>query len=227
MGFEPQIRRIVFELGMPPSEEGRRTVMFSATFPQEIQNLAKDFLLNYIFLAVGRVGSTHEYITQEVIYVEPGEKLQRLTQLLVQASDGRTLVFVETKRTADHLEYDLERQNFRVSSIHGDRTQTERERALESFKNGSTPILVATDVAARGLDIPNVMHVVNFDLPSNIDDYVHRIGRTGRAGNLGRASSFVNSSNSNVLLDLQKLLAENNQQVPRWFNALVNESAPK
>ncbi|PQE26052.1 hypothetical protein CJF30_00000796 [Rutstroemia sp. NJR-2017a BBW] len=198
MGFEPQIRRIVEGEDMP-GVQNRQTLMFSATFPRDIQMLARDFLKDYVFLSVGRVGSTSENITQKVEYVEDADKRSVLLDILHTHGPGLTLIFVETKRMADSLSDFLINQNFPATSIHGDRTQRERERALEMFRNGRCPILVATAVAARGLDIPNVVHVVNYDLPTDIDDYVHRIGRTGRAGNTGIATSFFNRGNRGVV----------------------------
>ncbi|CAG5127829.1 unnamed protein product, partial [Candidula unifasciata] len=219
MGFEPQIRRIVEQDNMPPSGK-RQTNMFSATFPKEIQILARDFLENYIFLAVGRVGSTSENITQKVVWVEEQEKRSFLLDLLNAARDSLTLVFVETKKGADALEDFLLREGYPATSIHGDRSQREREDALRIFKCGDRPILVATAVAARGLDISNVRHVINFDLPSDIEEYVHRIGRTGRVGNLGLATSFFNEKNKNIVRDLLDLLSEANQEVPPWLESM-------
>lgn len=171
---------------MPPKGQ-RVTAMFSATFPKEIQVLAQDFLMpDYVFLAVGRVGSTSENIVQKVVWVEENDKRHFLMDLLdANEKDALTLVFVETKRGASDLAYMLGRQDYNVVAIHGDLKQTDRERHLESFRCGQSPILVATAVAARGLDIPNVKHVINYDLPSDVDEYVHRIGRTGRVGNIG------------------------------------------
>ncbi|MEJ1281132.1 hypothetical protein NN561_012081 [Cricetulus griseus] len=184
MGFEPQIRRIVEQDTMPPKGV-RHTMMFSATFPKEIQMLARDFLDEYIFLAVGRVGSTSENITQKVVWVEEMDKRSFLLDLLnATGKDSLTLVFVETKKGADSLEDFLYHEGYACTSIHGDRSQRDREEALHQFRSGKSPILVATAVAARGLDISNVKHVINFDLPSDIEEYVHRIGRTGRVGNL-------------------------------------------
>ncbi|KXS17338.1 DEAD-domain-containing protein [Gonapodya prolifera JEL478] len=232
MGFEPQIRRIVDGEDMPDMNN-RQTLMFSATFPKEIQMLARDFLKNYVFLAVGRVGSTSENITQRIEYVEDEDKRSVLLDILhaevaaIQASPDKvplTLIFVETKRSADMLCNFLTSQSFPATSIHGDRTQQEREWALQSFRAGRTPIMVATAVAARGLDIPNVQHVVNYDLPSDIDDYVHRIGRTGRAGNVGRATAFFNiTKDKGIVRELIELLEEANQEVPAWLNQAAKE----
>ncbi|XP_060626183.1 ATP-dependent RNA helicase DDX3X isoform X9 [Anolis sagrei] len=227
MGFEPQIRRIVEKDTMPPKGV-RQTMMFSATFPKEIQMLARDFLEEYIFLAVGRVGSTSENITQKVVWVEDSDKRSFLLDLLdATGKDSLTLVFVETKKGADSLEDFLFREGYACTSIHGDRTQRDREEALHQFRSGRSPILVATAVAARGLDISNVKHVINFDLPSDIEEYVHRIGRTGRVGNLGLATSFFNERNVNITKDLLDLLVEAKQEVPSWLENMAYEQHHK
>lgn len=223
MGFEPQIRRIVEQDTMPPKGI-RHTMMFSATFPKEIQMLARDFLDEYIFLAVGRVGSTSENITQKVVWVEELDKRSFLLDLLnATGKDSLTLVFVETKKGADALENFLFQEGYACTSIHGDRSQKDREEALHQFRSGKRPILVATAVAARGLDISNVKHVINFDLPSDIEEYVHRIGRTGRVGNLGLATSFFNERNLNITKDLLDLLVEAKQEVPSWLENMAYE----
>jgi len=224
MGFEPQIRRIVQGEDMPSIQE-RQTLMFSATFPRDIQLLARDFLKDYIFLSVGRVGSTSENITQKFEFVEDHDKRSVLLDLLAsEAPGGLTLVFVETKRMADMLSEFLMTNRLPATSIHGDRSQREREMALHTFRTGRTPILVATAVAARGLDIPNVTHVINYDLPSDIDDYVHRIGRTGRAGNTGVSTAFFNRGNRNIVRDLVELLREANQEIPSWLESVLQEA---
>ncbi|CDR98025.1 DEAD/DEAH box helicase, putative [Babesia bigemina] len=223
MGFAPQIRNIVNNRSMP--QVGRQTVMFSATFPKEIQQLARDFLHDYLYLAVGRVGSTNEFIRQRLLYADEEQKNRYLIKLLRENANGLVLIFVETKRRADTIEAFLLRENFMAVNIHGDRSQQDREEALRLFKTGERPILVATDVAARGLDINNITHVINCDLPSNIDDYVHRIGRTGRAGNVGIATSLVNETNRGILRDLLALLEESNQEVPQWFQKMVTAQA--
>ncbi|XP_047308496.1 DEAD-box ATP-dependent RNA helicase 52B-like [Impatiens glandulifera] len=223
MGFEQQIRRIIQESEMP-QPGSRQTLLFSATFPTEIQKLASDFLSNYIFLSVGKVGSSAELIDQRVELVQDEEKRQCLLGLLkgqdVYGNYNKcalTLIFVETKKGADALESWLTRKGFPASSIHGDKIQMERERALKSFRNGVTPVLVATDVAARGLDVPNVAHVINFDLPKSIDDYVHRIGRTGRAGKSGIATAFFSKKNIGLAPALAELIKESKQEVPQWL----------
>ncbi|KAH6833091.1 P-loop containing nucleoside triphosphate hydrolases superfamily protein [Perilla frutescens var. hirtella] len=230
MGFEPQIRKIVEETDMPRPGE-RQTMLFSATFPKEIQRLASDFLSNYIFLAVGRVGSSTDLIVQRVEFVRGTDKRSHLMDLIhaqrdsgIQGKQALTLVFVETKKGADSLEHWLCLNSFPATTIHGDRTQQEREYALRSFKSGNTPILVATDVAARGLDIPHVAHVINFDLPNDIDDYVHRIGRTGRTGKTGLATAFFNEKNSSLAKGLADLMKEANQEVPEWLTRFCRSS---
>ncbi|KAG7961649.1 hypothetical protein I3843_09G027300 [Carya illinoinensis] len=244
MGFEPQIRKIVEQMDMP-SPGARQTMLFSATFPKEIQRLASDFLSNYIFLAVGRVGSSTDLIVQRVEFVHESDKRSHLMDLIhaqkengVQGKQTLTLVFVETKKGADSLEHWLCLNGFPATTIHGDRTQQrrpkalsylvllqEREQALRLFKSGKTPILVATDVAARGLDIPHVGHVVNFDLPNDIDDYVHRIGRTGRAGKTGLATAFFNENNSSMARPLADLMQEANQEVPAWLTRYASRAS--
>ncbi|CAG8660702.1 10115_t:CDS:2, partial [Acaulospora colombiana] len=222
MGFEPQIRRIVEQEGV----DHRQTLMFSATFPRDIQILARDFLKDYVFLSVGRVGSTSENITQKIEFVEDDDKRSVLLDILhAQPESGLTLIFVETKRMADALSEFLINSNYPATSIHGDRSQRERERALESFRTGRTPIMVATAVAARGLDIPNVTHVINYDLPTDIDDYVHRIGRTGRAGNAGQSTAFFNRGNKGLVRDLIDLLKEANQEIPVWLENIARENS--
>ncbi|KAJ9527296.1 hypothetical protein QJQ45_025564 [Haematococcus lacustris] len=249
--------RIVEQEDMPRTGQ-RQTLMFSATFPKEIQRLAGDFLSNYVFLTVGRVGSSTDLIVQHVELVSQDEKKNTLMDL-VSTVEGLTLVFVETKRGADELERYLCYNNLPATSIHGDRSQEQREavrvqhhgdgrrgrwsglvlgvvlgvtlpllwsglvlgtalpQALRSFKSGRTPIMVATDVAARGLDIPHVTHVINFDLPKDIDDYVHRIGRTGRAGKKGLATALFSDQDTPLARPLLEVLSETHQAVPGWL----------
>ncbi|KAJ3225175.1 DEAD-box ATP-dependent RNA helicase, partial [Clydaea vesicula] len=238
MGFEPQIRRIVEGEDMPKE---RQTLMFSATFPKNIKLLAEDFLKEYVFLTVGRVGSTSDTIVQKIEYVEEMEKrgalldlLQKDQMLNMQDQNGPnlTLVFVEKRKNCDIVCDFLLKNRFPATSIHGNRSQQDREDALSMFRLGRIPILVATSVAARGLDIPYVNHVINFDLPSDIDEYVHRIGRTanvdceflGRAGNNGKATAFFNLSRDKFLLkDLTELLKEAKQELPPWIHEKTME----
>jgi len=174
-------------------------------------------------LKVGRVGSTTESITQVVKWVEPHQKnIEVVTDL--RETPGRTLIFAETKRDTDALARYLFSQGFAATGIHGDRCQREREAALRAFKSGKVQVLVATDVAARGLDIDDVAHVINYDLPAGVDSYVHRIGRTGRCGNLGKATAYFNTANKSIAKDVVKLMTQANQVVPPWLTKLAAEA---
>ncbi|XP_052687127.1 ATP-dependent RNA helicase DDX4-like isoform X3 [Crassostrea angulata] len=226
MGFGPDIRKLVEELGTPPKTE-RQTLMFSATFPEEIQKMAGDFLNDYLFLTVGRVGGACTDVTQTVYEVDRQEKRSRLCDILTETGSEKTLVFVEQKRNADFLASYLSQNGFPTTSIHGDRLQAEREEALRDFKLGKAPVLIATSVAARGLDIPLVKHVINYDLPQSIDEYVHRIGRTGRCGNLGKAISFYSNDTDGALAKpLVRILSDAMQEVPSWLEEYSKSSMP-
>jgi ATP-dependent RNA helicase DDX3X len=218
MGFVPQIRQIVEgpETDMPPTGQ-RQTLMYSATFPREIQMLAGSFLHNHFFLQIGRIGSTTENITQHVTWVEDSEKHARLMTHVREFENQLVLIFVEKRRDADYLERALHQWGVPAVAIHGDRGQREREMALAMFKSGQRSVLVATDVAARGLDIPNVAGIIQYDLPTNIDDYVHRIGRTGRAGKKGIAIAMFNEKNRGIGGELRQVLFEANQTVPDFL----------
>ncbi|KAI3366259.1 hypothetical protein L3Q82_009727, partial [Scortum barcoo] len=218
MGFEPDMRRLVGSPGMP-SKENRQTLMFSATYPEDIQRMASDFLkTDYLFLAVGVVGGACSDVEQTFIQVTKFSKREQLLDLLKTTGTERTMVFVETKRLADFIAAYLCQEKVPTTSIHGDREQREREQALADFRSGRCPVLVATSVAARGLDIPDVQHVVNFDLPNNIDEYVHRIGRTGRCGNTGRAVSFYDPDvDGQLARSLVTVLSKAQQEVPSWL----------
>ncbi|KAG0335364.1 hypothetical protein BG004_008485 [Podila humilis] len=223
MGFEPTLREIMLNSDLP-RDEGLHTSMFSATFPSQVQLLARDFLMdNYVRLRVGRIGGTSRGIVQKVIPVEEHEKEETLISLLLSQPPTRTLIFVETKRKADYLDDVLYNQDFPCISLHGDRNQQEREMAIEAFRVGRSPILIATAVAARGLDIKDVMHVVNYDLCEDIDDYVHRIGRSGRAGHPGLATSFYNDRNYRIGEPLARLIRECGQEVPQCLNEFDTE----
>lgn len=221
MGFMPAIRALVDDFGMP-NKENRQTLMFSATFPEEIQNLAAEFLNDYVFLTIGKVGGTSSNIEQVIEEVAESEKRDKLVELLGAEGGNKNLVFVETKRSADFLASFLSQSGFPTTSIHGDRFQEQREEALRDFRAGRCPILIATAVAARGLDIEDVKQVVNYDLPQEIDEYVHRIGRTGRIGNKGKSTSFFSRGKDEGLARaLVKILADANQVVPDWLEEVA------
>lgn len=167
------------------------------------------------------MGSASELVTQSVFYAgDVKQKVHALDKCIRENQNGLAVIFVETKRAADTLELELHEKGMACCAIHGDRTQSEREEALHAFKTGANPVMVATDVAARGLDIPNVSLVVNFDMPKQLDDYVHRIGRTGRAGRKGNAVAFVNER-CGYLPDLGELLKNAKQEIPSWFEELM------
>ncbi|XP_034410963.1 probable ATP-dependent RNA helicase DDX4 [Cyclopterus lumpus] len=226
MGFEPDMRRLVASPGMP-SKENRQTLMFSATYPEDIQRMAADFLkTDYLFLAVGVVGGACSDVEQTFIQVTKFSKREQLLDILKTTGTERTMVFVETKRQADFIATYLCQEKVLTTSIHGDREQREREQALADFRFGKCPVLVATSVAARGLDIPDVQHVVNFDLPNNIDEYVHRIGRTGRCGNTGKAVSFYDpDADCQLARSLVTVLSKAQQEVPSWLEESAFSSA--
>ncbi|XP_023939226.2 ATP-dependent RNA helicase vasa [Bicyclus anynana] len=217
MGFMPNVEKMMGHPTMVPLKE-RQTLMFSATFPEDIQHLAGRFLNNYLFVAVGVVGGASTDVEQIFFQVSKYEKQDKLKNLVEEYEGKRVLVFVETKRNADFIAARLSQIQKMTTSIHGDRLQQEREEALHNFKTGRHCILVATAVAARGLDIKNVDVVVNYDLPKSIDEYVHRIGRTGRVGNRGIAVSFYNPDTDSALVaDLAKILRQADQTVPDFF----------
>lgn len=228
MGFEPQIREIVERRDMPSQHDGRMTLMFSATFPSSIQKMARNFMRSYIWIGVGRVGGAVETVEQHFIVCGDRKKRDEVERVLWDNAEAATLIFVAMKRTAAWLEGHLRRIGFNAAAIHGDMEQRDREVSLQRFRGGKCTILVATDVCARGLDIPKVEHVVNYDLPQNIDDYVHRIGRTGRIGNRGWATSFYvpageSHSNSNILRELVTVLSDAGQAIPEDLQAEVDK----
>ncbi|KAI6651658.1 vasa A [Oopsacas minuta] len=221
MGFIPDVKKMVHEFDMCGKND-RQTLMFSATFPEEIQRLAADFLHDYLFLTVGKVGGAANDIVQKIVQVAALDKREKLAEILRANPEHKVLVFVETKRQADFLATYLSQEAFPTTSIHGARLQREREEALHAFKTGRTPVLVATSVAARGLDIPKVNHVVNFDMPSDISEYVHRIGRTGRIGHTGLATSFFDSAKDQAIArSLVKILSDAEQDVPVFLEEIA------
>ncbi len=185
MGFLPSIRRI---LQVVP--EQRQTLCFSATLEQSVAALVNDYMCDPVRVALGSTLKPAESVRLEAYEVRPHEKLEVLRQLLYEEK-GQTLIFARTKRGTQRLARDLERDGFSVAMIHGDRTQSQRNSALSGFQEGRYQILVATDVASRGLHVDDVAHVINYDLPKMAEDFIHRVGRTGRAGLEGRASTLV------------------------------------
>ncbi|MCX7628569.1 MAG: DEAD/DEAH box helicase [Methylophilaceae bacterium] len=201
MGFLPDLKRI---LSLLPRQ--RQTLLFSATFSDEIKRLAHDFLQNPVTVEVARRNTAAETVQQSVLMVASDDKRAVLGDIIRSRGARQVLVFTRTKLMAARLARYLERDGISADAIHGDKSQQERLKALEAFKEGRITALVATDVAARGLDIDQLPLVVNYELPPNAEDYVHRIGRTGRAGARGAAISLVDPDEERLLKDIEKLL---------------------
>jgi superfamily II DNA/RNA helicase len=200
MGFLPDLQRII---NLLPKE--RQNLMFSATFSPEIKKLAASFLKDPVTIEVARSNATADNVTQVIYKVEEEAKRDAVLYILRERALKQVIVFSNTKIGASRLARHLEKEGVKASAIHGDKTQAERMAALEAFKNGSVEVLVATDVAARGLDISEMPCVINYDLPYNAEDYVHRIGRTGRAGASGDAISLYSDKDARLLADIEKL----------------------
>jgi ATP-dependent RNA helicase RhlE len=201
MGFLPDVKRI---LSAVPEE--RQTLLFSATFADEIRELAARFLYEPVEVQVARRNSAATTVTHRVHPVDADKKRELLVHLLTQDGRRQALVFSRTKHGADRLSRHLEREGLRAAAIHGNKSQGARTRVLKDFKNGRVTVLVATDIAARGLDIEQLPMVINHDLPTVAEDYVHRTGRTGRAGSKGLAISLVSQAEAGLLRQIQRLL---------------------
>ena len=200
LGFLPPIRKIVARLSVK-----RQTLFFSATMPSEIAKLASEFLRDPVKVSVAPAATTVERVEQKVIHVEQSKKRALLVELFADPDMARTLVFTRTKRGADRVARHLEDAGIEVAAIHGNKSQSQREQALAAFKAGKIRGLVATDIAARGIDVDQVSHVVNFELPDVPESYVHRIGRTARAGATGIAISLVDGEERSQLRDIERI----------------------
>ncbi len=207
MGFMPDLKRI---LALLPKQ--RQTLLFSATFSNDIKKLAQDFLIDPVTIESARRNEAGENIKQSVCMVNQHDKFHALVELIRSRNVKQVLIFTRTKLSTAHVAKQLARSGVAADAIHGDKTQQERIKALEAFKDGKIMALVATDVAARGLDIDQLPLVVNYELPMHAEDYIHRIGRTGRAGASGEAVSLVDEKEERKLADIEKLL---NRKFPR------------
>ena len=201
LGFIVPIKKIVSYI-----PKVRQTLFFSATMPKEIESLAGALLRDPVHVAVTPVAKTADRVEQTVVFVEAPRKRALLSAILKRKGMGRTLVFTRTKHGADKVVQHLEASGQRAAAIHGNKSQGQRERALAAFKDGSVPVLIATDIAARGIDVDGITHVINFDLPNVPESYVHRIGRTARAGHAGEAISFCDSTERPHLRGIEKLI---------------------
>jgi len=211
MGFEPQIRKIIQMI-----RPDRQTLMWSATWPREVQQLANDFQKDVVMINIGSMDlSANHNILQIVDVCQQYEKEKKLEDLLSEMKDHmcKTLIFAGTKKQVDGLTWKLSKAGYKCYGMHGDKGQSERDWVLQQFKNGQHPILVATDVAARGLDVDDIKFVINYDFPNNSEDYVHRIGRTGRRGNTGTSYTFFTPNDSGQARKLMDILKEAKQQV--------------
>lgn len=230
MGFEPQVNKVLDY--MPSShlksedeqeaakQEGqigkyRTTIMYSATMPVGVERLARKFLRRPAYVIIGEIGRAVERITQMVEWIrDQNEKGKRLLQLLNETGKGPIIVFVNKKSVAETLAKQLHKFGWRCTTLHSGRNQQAREASILGFKAGHYDILIATDVAGRGIDVPGVVHVINYDMPKSIEDYTHRIGRTGRAGLEGLATSFLTAEDTEIMYDLKKMLLDSGMMIP-------------
>ncbi|KAL8950241.1 MAG: hypothetical protein Q9222_003707 [Ikaeria aurantiellina] len=196
-------------------------LFFSATFNKAARVIAKKYMsTDHVRIRVGRPGSSHGNVVQKVVFVDPSKKRDALWDLLMTMPPARTIIFTNTKKETDLVDDFLWNKGLPSTSIHSDRTQREREDAIRAFKVGKAPIFVTTGVSARGLDLKNTLHIVNYDFPRDIEEYVHRIGRTARIGNMGLATSFYNDKDESLAEDLVKLLLETQQEIPDFLEHL-------
>ena len=223
MGFLPAIKRISKEI---PSN--RQTLFFSATLSDEIERIALSLMGEPHYVEVDTRGKAATTIEQTAYSVGHEYKMPLLLELLEKEAFERVLIFTRTKRGADRLAHILEKRDHKSNRIHGDRSQSQREAALRGFKSGKTRVLVATDVAARGIDIDSVSHVINYDVPAVPEDYVHRIGRTGRAGNKGRAITLLTTAEEHSMRAIEKLTGQEVERtlLPGFGGELFRAPAP-
>jgi len=222
MGFAPDLRRILAQV---PRQ--RQTLLFSATMPSAIRKLADNILRDPASVQVSRVSSPTPSVAHWVYHVEKLEKPTLLTQLLADTPRTRTLVFTRTKHGADKVVRHLEKSGVRAAALHGNKSQNARTRALAEFRSAKTPVLVATDIAARGLDVDDISHVINYDLTTEPEIYVHRIGRTGRAGASGVAFTFCTSQEHDSLRAIERLIREPLQQAGDPPRVAATPPAPR
>ncbi len=223
MGFIRDIRKIAERL-----PDQRQTLLFSATMPGDIRRLADDMLDDPVFVQAARVAATADLVNQSIFLVSRPNKPKLLERLLLRPGMDRTLVFTRTKHGADKLVKLLKRAGINAGAIHGNKNQNARTRALNGFKAGSTPVLVATDIASRGIDVDEITHVVNFDMPNDAETYVHRIGRTARAGASGVALSFCDQEELGGLRAIERLIRKdldiNTDEPDLAFNPISTRS---
>lgn len=221
LGFEDCIRAVIDSF-----EQRRQTLLFSATMPLKIQNFARSALVDPIEINVGRAGAVNLDVRQEVEWVKSEAKLAYLGEVL-KKTPPPVLIFADSKGDVDEIHEHLLGLGVSAVAIYGSKDQAERDYAIRAFKDGEKDVLIATDVASKGLDFPDIRHVINYDFPKEIDAYVHRIGRTGRCGKMGLATTFINRSVPETLLaDLKNLLAEAGQEVPEMLSDIGPATCP-
>lgn len=223
MGFEPQMEQI-----MKLIPDVRQTALFSATWPKSVQKVARKYLKNALHVNIGETEelAANRAVTQEFYKRDDDEKEETLWKIINGLpEDTKMIVFANTKRRIDKLEKTVWEFGWKCIAMHGDKTQQEREAGFKKFLAGDAPLMFATDVCARGLDIKDVSHVVNFDMARDVESYVHRIGRTGRAGATGTSITFVNEAyDTDCAPALVKIAREAGQQVPEWLDKLAGKS---
>jgi ATP-dependent RNA helicase DDX5/DBP2 len=212
MGFEPQIRKIVDQI-----RPDRQTLMWSATWPKEVQRLANDYLHDFIQVNIGSLDISANHRVHQIIKIctefDKRDYLLKNIQNITLEKECKTIIFVATKRAAEDLNFHLTKQGLASMALHGDKSQSDRDYALDSFRKSICKILVATDVAARGLDVKDIKFVINYDFPGTVEDYVHRIGRTGRANTYGTSISYFTADNYKLAKELVAVLREANQEI--------------
>lgn len=222
MGFEEELKNIFSFF-----KDQRQTLLYSATMPKKIQEFAKSALVRPIVVNVGRAGAASLNVLQEVEYVRGEDKLTRILECL-QKTPPRVLIFAEKKSDVDMITEYLLLKGVEVASLHGGKDQKERHEGMDAFRRGHKDVLVATDVASKGLDFTDIHHVINYDMPEDIENYVHRIGRTGRSGKRGMATTFLNKkAEMSVMMDLRQLLIEAGQELPAFLREMGDETAPQ
>ncbi|KAL0844252.1 hypothetical protein Bca101_017498 [Brassica carinata] len=226
MGFEPQVAAVLDAMplsNLKPEKEDeeldekkiyRTTYMFSATMPPGVERLARKYLRNPVVVTIGTAGEATDSISQHVVMMKESEKFFRLQKLLDELGDKTAFVFVNTRIKCHSVAKSLDKAGYRVTTLHGGKSQEQRETSLEGFRAKRYNVLVATDVVGRGIDIPDLAHVINYDMPKSIEMYTHRIGRTGRAGKTGVATSFLTLDDTDVFYDLKQILVQSNSAVP-------------
>ena len=224
MGFEKQLNSIIFEYDLI-DKSFRNNFLFSATFNESVIKIIRKFMNDYYFIQV--CDKEINFIKQEFLYIKNEEKEKKILELLKKYFNSKIIIFTNTKLNSENL-YKLiknDKNNFNIDLINGNKNQNERKKTYENFYNNKFNILIATDIIGRGLDFPNVDLIINYDIPINKEDYIHRIGRSGRMGNKGMSISFIDDLNNLVLKDIILLLNKNNINIPNWMKNINFDSS--